>query len=100
MTRSIFFILDRFKYASNPKNYPHWENATYIQLLDESAILSGVERANVLEQAEALIMEEMPLATLFHGSSIRMTKPNIQGIYNSSIGSVHIHKISFKKEKD
>lgn len=93
-------ILDRFKYAINPKNYPHWENATYIQLLDASATLSGVERSNVLEQAEALIMEEMPLAPLFHGSSIRMTKPNIQGIYSSSIGSVHIHKICFNKEKD
>ena len=93
-------ILDRFKYASNPKNYPHWENTHYIQLLDASATLSGVERLDVLEQAEALIMEEMPLAPLFHGSSIRMMQPYIQGMYNSSIGSVHIHKICFNKKKD
>ena len=93
-------ILDRFKYATNPKNYPHWESATYAQLLDVSATLSGIERSNILQQAEELIMEETPLTPLFHGSVIQMTQPYIEGIYNSSIGSVHIHKIRFTKKKD
>ena len=37
-------ILERFKFKENAKNYAHWENPDYIQLLDISFYQAGDER--------------------------------------------------------
>lgn len=60
-------ILERFKFKTNAKNYPGWENPDYIRLLDQSAYDETPEkRAKTIAQAEALIMEEMPLTPIYH----------------------------------
>jgi oligopeptide transport system substrate-binding protein len=92
-------ILDRFRKKSNPKNYSNWENERYISLLDQSAFELGTKREVLLDEAEEIFIEEMPIAPIFHGSSIRMIQPYIKGIYTSSIGSVHLEKIYFDEEK-
>ena len=48
-------VFERFKYAQNAKNYPHWENEEYIALLENSAYdLTSEERAATLLKAERL----------------------------------------------
>lgn len=89
-------ILDRFKTSSDPKNNSKWENQDYINLLNASAFLSGKEREEVLDLAEAILMEEMPVAPIMHSSSVRMVQPYVKGIQTSSIGQVHLHKIYFE----
>jgi len=60
-------ILDRYKYAGNSKNYPGWQDETYISLLDASAIaISEDKRLKLLEEAEKRLISEMPLTPLFH----------------------------------
>lgn len=91
-------ILDRFKNSSDPKNYSKWENNEYSHLLNISAFLSGKEREDVLDKAEAILMDELPLAPIMHSSSIRMVQPYVKGISTSSIGLMHLHKIHFEDE--
>lgn len=91
-------ILDRFKWKSSPKNYPRWENQRFIELLNESAHLSGKERMMHIELAEKVLLEDMPFAPLFHSSNIRMTQGYVKGVYTSSLGSVHLEKIFFEND--
>ena len=60
-------IFERFKFKKNGKNYPAWENREYIQLLDQSAHdITPEIRAATFARAEALLLDEMPLAPLYH----------------------------------
>ncbi len=80
-------ILERFKYTTNIKNYSGWENPTYIELLEKSILASTPEeRLATLTQAEALLVDEMPLIPLYHWSSAFMVQPHISGYETSSNG--------------
>jgi oligopeptide transport system substrate-binding protein len=92
-------ILDRFRKKSNPKNYSQWENLRYIELLDASAQLTGGERNQLLQEAEEIIMEEMPIAPIMHACNIRMVQPYVKGLFSSSIGQTHLHKIHLEQEE-
>lgn len=92
-------ILDRFRKKSNPKNYPNWENEEYIRLLDASALVTGEERNRIIQQAEELIMDEMPLAPIIHTSIIRMVQPYVKNMHTCAIGSTELHKIRIEKEE-
>ena len=60
-------VFDRFKYKTNPKNYPGWEDARYISLLDQSMYFSDQKkRIQFLEKAEEILIEEMPFAPIYH----------------------------------
>lgn len=60
-------IFERFKFKTNAKNYPNWENREYIRLIDQSAYDTDSEkRAETFARAEALLLEEMPLTPLYH----------------------------------
>lgn len=87
-------VLDRFKLRSNPKNYPDWENPEYVRLLEDSAYAkSDDERYTILEQAEALITEELPLSCIFHWNALYLLKDNINGFFISPVGSIHFNKV-------
>ncbi len=91
-------ILERFRKKSNPKNYCNWENSDYINLLDLSAFEQGATRDALLDKAEKIILEEMPIAPIYHSSCFRMIQPYIKGVFSSSIGSIHLEKIEFVEE--
>lgn len=71
-------ILERFKYRNNGKNYPSWEHADYIRLLDSSAHEASDEaRMKTLQAAEALLIEEMPLVPIYHWKTAFMLKDHL-----------------------
>ena len=62
-------ILERFKFATNPRNYSRWENGRYIEILDRaSQTADSQKRSQLFDQAEEIIMEEMPYAPVYHGT--------------------------------
>jgi oligopeptide transport system substrate-binding protein len=71
-------ILERFKYLSNTKNYPGWENPNFSQLLEKSMLdPTPEERAKTLELAEGLFLERsapcatLPLVICLHDPTLR-----------------------------
>lgn len=71
-------IFERFKFKKNAKNYPDWENAEYTELMNQSAFDSSAEkRAQTFARAEALLLEEMPLAPLYHWQTSFMMKDHL-----------------------
>lgn len=80
-------ILDRFKYKSNVKNYPRWENQRYIQLLNDSYdVETDEERFFLLEEAEKLLVDEMPVVPLFHWNSAYIHQPYVKSYSLAPIG--------------
>lgn len=71
-------VLERFKYKDNPKNYCNWENPTYINLLEQTAlVITPKERTTLLEAAESLLLNEMPLTPIYHWKTVFMVKDYI-----------------------
>ena len=71
-------ILERFKFKKNAKNYPDWENSEYTELMNQSSFDASPEkRAQTFASAEALLIEEMPLAPLYHWQTSFMMKDHL-----------------------
>jgi len=69
-------FLEIFKHASNGINNTGWEDPIYNSLLE----------ANLLQQAEAYLMDAMPIAPLYHFSFDYAKKPYVQGVILSPYG--------------
>ncbi len=94
-------ILERFKSRHNTKNYPDWENAEYARLLERSALDESPEkRAKTLALAEALLLEDMPLAPLYHWQTSFMMKDHIvlEGLQPN--GSFDYSRIQIKETSE
>lgn len=80
-------FLEIFKYKSNSTNRTRWENPEYIQLLDDSSKEGDSEkRLKLLMAAEAILMDQMPVAPLFFASYNYLESDNIGGIGLSDLG--------------
>lgn len=87
-------ILDRFKYRTSKKNYPGFEHAGYISLLDQaSQIAAPAERFKILEKAEDLFIDELPLTPLFHKNQAVLKSKRVEPIALNPIGNVDYKSI-------
>ncbi len=93
-------IFERFKYRDNVKNYPNWENATYIELLNQSnEATTEEERFAILEKAEALFLDEMPLAPIFHWNSAHIAKPHVKTLGLSPVCNGFFDRVYIDTER-
>jgi len=70
-------ILERFTYKTYGMNYSNWEHPEYIQLLDRSFYEEGDTRLQTLEQAEKLLLSEMPVIPLYHADYVYIVNPRL-----------------------
>lgn len=91
-------LLSRFKFAIGPRNYSQWENKDYIDLLNRAGQVDDLnQRATLLEQAEKILMEEMPIAPLFYWNNAFLVQPHVEGFALSPLGHLCLDHISIKK---
>lgn len=91
-------ILERYKFRKNTKNYSDWENPYYIRLLDKaSEAKSQRERMMMLEHAESLLLDDLPVCPLFHWSSAYAKKDYVQNVLQTPIGSILFEYIRIEK---
>ncbi|MEI8366176.1 MAG: peptide ABC transporter substrate-binding protein [Parachlamydiaceae bacterium] len=85
--RDAFNFLEIFKLKDNPTNQTFWHNALYTQLLEQSSTeLDPAKRQQILEHAEAVLMQGMPVAPLFHNSYNYLKSDRVSGVYFSPLG--------------
>lgn len=81
-------VLERYKYASNVKNYSGWEDPRYIDFLSRSDMAKTPEERNaILQEAEELLVQEMPLAPIYHWSSVFLSKSYVKSFGLAPIGN-------------
>lgn len=92
-------ILERFKFKTNIKNYANWENPEYIHLLEASFYEDGDKRAEILEQAEGIFLNEMPICPIYHWGMSYMVQPYLSNVGISPIGDLVFEKLTLEKEE-
>lgn len=91
-------FLEIFKTKELPTNNTFWENTQFAQLLEMSAHEhSPEERGKLLSQAEAILMEELPVAPLYHGSFNYVVSPRLEGVRVSESGIMNFTNASIKE---
>ena len=93
-------ILERFKYLENQKNYPGWFNERFVEILDTQMYASTQqERAQMLQEAEKLVLDEVPIAPIFHWRYSFMHQPFVKNIYISPTGHIVLQWAKIVDEK-
>jgi oligopeptide transport system substrate-binding protein len=80
-------FLEIFKRKNNSSNRTNWENPEYIQLLDASSNENdNLKRMEHLQKAEAILIENAPIAPLFFASFNYLENENMGGVGLSVLG--------------
>lgn len=93
-------LLERFLFATNAKNYAHWENPEFISLINQSFLSQTPdERLTILEKAEEILTEEVPISPIYHKNTITLLKPYLTNVRYTPIGNLCFEQIRRKEEK-
>jgi oligopeptide transport system substrate-binding protein len=83
------YNLEHMKYQTGDMNTSQWQNERYIELLDQaSACLDMKERKKLLQEAEAIVTEEMPIIPVFYYTFKYMKKEHVHNIFLSHLGQI------------
>lgn len=94
-------ILERFKFKENVKNYSHWENESYKQLLNASLhSKTEKERFELMQKAEELFIEEMPLAPIFHWNCSFIAKDYVKSFDLAPLGNGFFERVYIDRKEN
>lgn len=75
-----YTFLEVFR-SDDPNNRTGWKDATYDSLLEQALATSEIsERARLLQEAEALLLSELPLIPLYYYVTDGLRDPGLEGI--------------------
>jgi len=82
-------FLELYKDKNGGNNDTRWENPKYKELLNKSALEADPEkRKAILAEAEAILMEEMPIAPIYFYTQSYVKNDNIKGVILDGLGFV------------
>ena len=81
-------FLEVFKYKQASTNNTHWENSSYVEIMDLARNLPVKEREIKLVECEALLMKEMPIIPIYHLDSLYVKNKNVKEVLVSPIGNL------------
>lgn len=70
-------ILEKYKYKEHAMNFSNWEHPEFIRLLDRSYYEQEDQRLLTLEEAERLLLHEMPVIPLYHQDYVYIINPRL-----------------------
>lgn len=83
-------LLETYKYTNDhflgASNDTGWSNPDFIAWVDEAyKTTSAQERSALIAKAEALILQEAPIAPLYHSTACYLKKPYLKGVFMSKL---------------
>jgi len=86
--------------SEDVQNLAAYENPDYDELLAEAGITTGEQRrAEIMANAESVLLEDYPIAPLYFYVSKHMVKPEIAGFHNNVLDR-HPSKYLSKRRLD
>lgn len=90
-------FLEVFKYKNNGTNNTQWENPVFVELLDQSALEKDpAKRKDILNRAEHILMDEMPVIPLFFSSFNYVRQEKLFGVHFSDLGYLDFKEAFFE----
>lgn len=85
--RDPMSFLEIFTEATSPGNRTGWEQKGYQELIRQIDLTAdGHQREELIRSAEQLLLEEAPIAPLFHYSFLSLRDPSVKGLVVSDAG--------------
>jgi len=82
-------FLEMFKDKDGGNNDTRWENPKYKELLNKSALeVDPEKRKQILAEAEAILMEEMPIAPIYYYTDSWVKADKVKGVSVDGLGHV------------
>ncbi|MBU6149301.1 MAG: hypothetical protein KGQ54_03820, partial [Verrucomicrobia bacterium] len=86
--------LERFKYRSHLRNYPYFEDADYIRLIDESYKAPNEnERMRLLSEAERILIESGTLLPIYHFKNGFIVSKEVKNIKVFPQGTICLEEV-------
>jgi len=87
-------FLDILFYTGSENNIFEYSNPTLDALLDQAAIEQNrIDRLDMYQQAEQLVVDDAPCLPLFHGTNYILVKPYVKGYELSPLGVPDLSKV-------
>jgi len=92
-----YTFLEQYDSADNGNNDTGWENPEYTKLLREANKQTDEEkRFEMLKQAEAIIMEEMPVAPIYYYTSLYVSKDHVKNMKPDKLGNIYLKYVDIE----
>lgn len=89
-----YAFLEMYYEADNGMNRTGWENEEYQRLLDEASVETDEEkRVELMKQAEAIFMEEMPPIPVYFYSNAYVAKDYVQNMHPDAFVDVQLKHV-------
>ena len=86
-----YTFLEQYDSAENGNNDTGWENKEYTDLLNQSNVETDpAKRTELLLQAEAIFMEEMPVAPIYFYTNLYVQKDYVTGMEPDALGNIKL----------
>jgi oligopeptide transport system substrate-binding protein len=93
-----------FVSEDHPNNPTGWSNVVYTELIEKSrSEVDEEKRLRLLDQAERILIDEAPVAPVYHFTSTYIKKENLRGMYLTKLGLPefkYAYKVDHSNSKD
>jgi len=92
-------FLEVFKYKNGGGNNTGWEDLEYIDLLHLSRFVDNDERAKILENAEMILLEHMPIIPICHLTFNYMKQKRLMHVFLAPTGQLDLRSAYIQPSK-
>lgn len=94
-------FLDVYKYGNSRINHSQWNNPLFTSLLDKAEMTADAqERLAILANAEAILMDEMPVAPIYFYTGSYLKNRHLKGVYVSELSDVDFKYAYWDQNRD
>lgn len=93
-----YTFLEMYNSAKNGNNDTGWENAKYTELLKQSVVETDpAKRTDIMKQAEAIMIEEMPVAPIYYYTNLYIGQDYLTGMVPDGLGNINLKYVDINK---
>lgn len=94
------YTLNAFRYCHEKVNFSNWENRSFQSLLSQAdQTQDSAERRLFLTSAEAILLKEMPVVSLFDTADIYLSRKTLTGFSMTRTGDLDFCNAYFSKKQ-